>query len=108
MEVLFAFNGPVSPIDLMRYVPELSDDTVAELLEFGASGLYVLSKPKQAEPMVETKKEYFVVSDGDVPAKLCFSLDDAENAGYRYIDVFDETGSRTTGYEWDHDAGDYI
>lgn len=44
------------------------------------------------------KGKYFVVSDGDIPQKICFSLQSAKerclNHNSIYIDIFDESGMR--------------
>jgi len=51
---------------------------------------------------------FFVVSYSDGPMRIYFKKDKAMEAGYRYVDVFDEDGKLVEAYEYNHDACEYV
>lgn len=45
-----------------------------------------------------TDQKYYVVSSGDAPERIFFSLEDAKDFGSEYIDVFNAEGEWVSGW----------
>lgn len=44
------------------------------------------------------EEKYFVLSEGEMPEMICFSMEDAVSKNYTYIDSFDINGYRIKSY----------
>ncbi len=47
------------------------------------------------------RERYFVLSDGDAPDQIVFSMEDAYKAQPTFIDVFDGNGHKLKAYMYD-------